>query len=272
MSTSLFNRTVKTNIVLYKSNGDGRDTYITHNNGGFWKEETCPLNTKEVFYHKPINVFHSWNRTPPIWSYHSDGSGRDYYVSINNGGLMKKFRCMNDFFKNILRKNDDIKTEEKNFRRYNLSKNEKIHLKKINKIQRDLVNRLYNSNKIKYRIQKLNIRNKILSKDKIQIDGSFSKNNINSLNNENKKLIKSSSQILKLKNKYLEPINNNKNNYYENLNLNGINSTNNIFAKRINYIKNLKNNDSFFKKRYNFDTSKSNSISIKFPKVRCSFE
>lgn len=271
MCTSLFNRTVKTNIILYKSNGDGRDGYITHNNGGFWKEETCPINTKEVFYHKPISVFHSWNRTPPIWSYHNDGSGRDYYVSINNGGLIKKFQCMKDYFKNILRKNDEMKTEEINLRKYNLSKNEKIHLKKIGKIQRDLVKRLYNNNTITNKIKKIKIRNKILSREKIQIDGSLSKNNITNLNNENKKLIKSSSQIFRQRNNYLEPINNYKNNY-ENLNLNSINSTSNIFAKRINHIKHLKNNDSYFKKKYIFDTSKSNSISIKFPKVKCSFD
>ena len=113
MSTSLFNRTVKTNIVLYKSDGEGRDAYIIHNNGGFWKEETSPINTREISYKKYNNIFRSLNRIPPICSYHNDGTGRDKYVSVNNGGLSKNYFNMSNYFKNILRKNDEIKTEEK---------------------------------------------------------------------------------------------------------------------------------------------------------------
>ena len=37
MSQILFNRTVKTNIIIYTTDGTGRDGYITFNNAGFWK-------------------------------------------------------------------------------------------------------------------------------------------------------------------------------------------------------------------------------------------
>ena len=48
------------------------------------------LFSKEKNYHTPLSVFRSWSKIPPIWSYHSDGSGRDSYVLINNGGLTEK--------------------------------------------------------------------------------------------------------------------------------------------------------------------------------------
>ena len=144
MSTSLFARTVKTNIVLYKSNGDGRDTYISYNSGGFWKENIRPIVPKETFYRKPFAIYRSWGKTPPIWTYHSDGSGRDTYVCYNNGGLMKKFSSMAENYKNFLRLNDDNKKEEslKNIK-INLSRDEKIYLRKIHKIQKDLANAIY---------------------------------------------------------------------------------------------------------------------------------
>ena len=267
MSTALFNRTVKTNIVLYKSDGEGRDGYITHNNGGFWKEETNPINTKEISYKKHFNIFHSLYRIPPICSYHNDGTGRDRYVSINNGGLSKNYLNMSNYFKNILRKSDEIKTEEKTCL-YRLTKGEKIYLKKINKIQKDLINRLYNNIKI-HKINIKNIRNKILFKDKIRIDGSLSKNSINNdtdkENNNKIKLFKCSSQIFK--NKKLEPIKNYKNSW-ENLKMNQSNSMKNLFRKKINFNKNQNRSESFFKNKYIFNVSNS----IKYPNVKCSLD
>ena len=266
MSTSLFNRTVKTNIVLYKSDGEGRDTYITHNNGGFWKEETSPINTKEISYKRHFNIFHSLYRIPPICSYHNDGTGRDKYVSFNNGGLSKNYFNMSNYFKNILRKNDEIKTEEKTCLN-KLTKSEKVYLKKINKIQKDLINRLYNNIKI-HKVKIKNIRNKILFKDKIQIDGSMSKNSINCDSNsesKNKGLFKSSSQIFKIKK--LGPIKNCKNSY-ENLKINQCNSMKNLFRKKINFNKNQNRSESFFKNKYIFNVSNS----IKYPNVRCSLD
>ena len=266
MSTSLFNRTVKTNIVLYKSDGEGRDAYIIHNNGGFWKEETSPINTREISYKKYNNIFRSLNRIPPICSYHNDGTGRDKYVSVNNGGLSKNYFNMSNYFKNILRKNDEIKTEEKTcLFKFKLTKGEKVYLKKINKIQKDLINRLYNNIKI----HKINIRNKILFKDKIHFDASFTKNSNNyyesNLDNKNKGLFKSTSQIFK--NKKLTPIKNYKNSP-ENLKINSSNSMKNMFRKKINFIQNKNRSNSFFKNKYIFNVSNS----IKYPNVKCSFD
>ena len=264
MNTSLFNRIVKTNIVLYKSDGEGRDTYIIHNNGGFWKEDSSPINTREISYKKHYNIFRSLNRIPPICSYHNDGTGRDKYVSINNGGLSKNYFNMSNYFKNILRKSDENKTEEKTCL-CKLTKSEKIYLKKINKIQKDLIDRLYNNIKI-HKLNIKNIKNKILFKDKIHIDGSLTKNSIDinyDSNPENKNLFKCSSQIFK--NKRLEPIKNYKNSW-ENLKINPSNSMKNLFRKKINFNENKNRNDSFFKNKYIFNVSDS----IKYPNVRCS--
>ena len=37
---------MRTNIVLYKSNGKDRDSYIIYNNGGFWKD-IKPINQND---------------------------------------------------------------------------------------------------------------------------------------------------------------------------------------------------------------------------------
>ena len=75
--------------VNYQSTGTGRDTFVKHNNGGFFKA-----------YHPvkaaPVGSFLTKRRPPAaprpaIVSrgiyYHSDGSGRDNYIEIDSGGL-----------------------------------------------------------------------------------------------------------------------------------------------------------------------------------------
>ena len=140
---NLFNRTVKTNIILYPTDGMGRDGYITHNNGGFWKEHIKPVVPKESFNHYKYARFRSLGRTPPMWNYHSDGTGRDSYILYNFGGLIKKYDSLaNNKIQTFLRSNDEPLSPK----RYVLSKAEKIEYMKLNKIQKDVVNRLYKKN------------------------------------------------------------------------------------------------------------------------------
>lgn len=49
MSQILFNRTVKTNILIYPTNGSGRDGYITYNNAGFWKDNLKRISFDEKY-------------------------------------------------------------------------------------------------------------------------------------------------------------------------------------------------------------------------------
>ena len=288
MSTSLFARTVKTNIVLYKSKGDGRDTYISYNSGGFWKENIRPVVPKETFYRKPFAIYRSWGKTPPIWTYHSDGSGRDTYVCYNNGGLMKKFSSMAENFKNFLRLNDDNKKDEsfKNVK-INLSKDEKIYLRKIHKIQKDLVNRLYNS----INNNKRSLRKKIICNDRYKLNDdnvSFDLKNVNpnsisiDLNNKNNTLMKSHSHIYNKNKLHLQPIKGNKNRSLYNFSslvknndklvLNNMksNSTSNIFRKNINIDNEMNNKNYFYRRKFIYDTL--DNRFTKCPKVKCTID
>jgi hypothetical protein len=90
----------------YISDGKGRDTYITINNGGsiklvpkadiFERNSNSPKKT----YSPPAP-----RKEPTAVYYHSDGSGRDYYITCNNGGLTKtvEYGGKKDLFKLSLR-------------------------------------------------------------------------------------------------------------------------------------------------------------------------
>ena len=107
MTNNIFNRTVKTNIIIYPTDGTGRDCYITYNNAGFWKDNIKRITQKEKFGRKPFATFHSLKRIPPSWNYHADGTGRDGYVLYDCGGLIHRFRSPNtNFFR---ADNDDNK-------------------------------------------------------------------------------------------------------------------------------------------------------------------
>lgn len=255
MNTALFNRTTKTNIVLYKSSGQGRDTYIIQNNGGFYKEYLHPINTKEKYSHSPLSVFRSWSKIPPIWSYHSDGSGRDSYVLINNGGLTKKFKSMAENLENFLRDKNIYRRNENKNMKINLSKNEKLYLNKIKNIRKNVVDRLYNNH------FKKNLRYKFINdnKDKDKLLNDDSNNPINSKNcNNNKSYIYN-------KNKPLEKIKFYKNNLSSN-------SMNNIFNNNNNSsINNDKYREKYyFRRKFIYDSS--NNKLIRYPKIRCTLE
>ena len=90
----------------YLSDGKGRDHYITIDCGGsiktvlkadvFERKGTIPKREYSLPFPKkePTSVY-----------YHSDGSGRDYYITCNNGGLTKnvEYGGKKDIFKLSLR-------------------------------------------------------------------------------------------------------------------------------------------------------------------------
>ena len=287
MTSALFNRTVKTNIILYKPNGNGRDAYIIHDNAGFWKNSAKPISQKAVFTRTPFLVYHSLRRIPPIWTYHSDGSGRDSYVCINNGGLIKKFRSMAENVNNFLRNKDDERKEESvRNKRYKLTKDEKLYFRKINKIQKDVIDRLYNS--INHNKKNI-LRKRLIGNDKYKlIDESNSyENNNNINNNNNSKNIKWKNHSISFRSKggnnpiKLEPIQcKNNSRYYNyssllknkhNLLLNNkhmtSNSTGNIFRKKINLNGEYNSNRNYYKRKFVYDSFDKKLTS--YPKVKC---
>lgn len=140
MTKNIFNRTVKTNIILYPTDGTGRDCYITYNNAGFWKDNIKRITAKEKFNRKPFATFHSLKRIPPSWNYHADGTGRDGYVLYDCGGLIHRFHSPNA---NLFRNNDNDIISNTHYKNTFLSRDERIYKDKLNKIQNDLLQRLY---------------------------------------------------------------------------------------------------------------------------------
>ena len=106
METKLaLQRTFDPKYTHYSCDGGGRDTYIISTNGGLMvaKQVMSPLkdsNLGKYKYCKPAPRSDSWGLT-----YHSDGSGRDHYITHNSGGLYSRFSPGGDikYFKESLR-------------------------------------------------------------------------------------------------------------------------------------------------------------------------
>jgi len=258
---SLFNRTVKTNIIIYPTDGTGRDGYITYNNSGFWKENIKPIVPKETFGRQPFAVFRSLKNTPPSWTYYSDGTGRDSYVYYNSGGLIRKYSPLaRQNLQRFLREKN-IDNRINNSQKIYLSKDEKIYLNKINNIQKNLVNRLYNQYKYKFKNNNTTKNNSYFNNKKKYF-----------INNGNNTLHRSSSEIIG--SQTLEPINHtlNRNDSCKFYNLNN-NNNNNLFSSKNNEdlfkLKLLKSRNKHplnYKKRYN------SNIIDRYPKIKYSIE
>lgn len=256
LTNSIFNRTVKTNIIIYPTNGMGRDGYIAYNNAGFWKENIKQIVPKETFGRTPFAVFHSLKSTPPIWTYYSDGSGRDSYVYYNNGGLKRRFSPLaNQNLQKYLR--EKIKDNHQNHhQKIHLSRDEKIYLNKISEIQKNLVNRLYNQSNFKLRNNKNYRYNNIFNNNTLQ---------------------RSSSQIMGRQT--LEPIKynfkektleRNNSNFALNSNINNIVTPENNEAVRLKPLKSRNKNPLYFKRDIIYDNV--DKKFTKHPKIKCSLE
>ena len=161
MSVVNLGRTTKTNMVFYSTDGRGRDGYITYNDAGFWKENIKQISLKPDYKRNEQKIFHSLFHQAAPFNYQSDGSGRDSYVIENNAGLVKPFDpLIKQKLSKFLRINNDRYVKRKVF----LTKSEKNYLNKMRKIQKHVVNRLYNDSleKIKKK-NKINIKTKTLS-------------------------------------------------------------------------------------------------------------
>ena len=159
MSLISLGRTTKSNIVFYSTDGMGRDRYITYNNGGFWKNNIKQVSLKPDYPKDMKKIFHSLNHQPAPFNYQSDGSGRDSYVIENNAGLVKKFDpLIKQKLMKYLRKEDEI-IQRKIF----LTNSQKNILNRMNMMQKNVVNRLYNKSLEKIKINKIKIKAKSMT-------------------------------------------------------------------------------------------------------------
>jgi len=221
MSKNIFNRTVKTNIILYPTDGTGRDYYISYNNAGFWKDNIRRITPKEKYVRKPFVDFHSLRRIPPTWKYHADGSGRDGYVLHDYGGFIHRFEPM-DRSNSYLRSSNDDMMSKTHYKNNFLSRDEIIYRHKLNQIQNGLVKRLYYKPQRELKLlHKDNSAPNIYNENKfdsIRNNNNFTKND-NEQNNGDKGFM-TKSQV----NNLYDDKKNNEDNYYKGRNFDRSNS------------------------------------------------
>ena len=140
-------RTVKTNIILYKTDNKGRDGYITFNDGGFWKDNIKQIRLKTNFPRHINSTFHTLIHQAAPFNYYSDGRGRDTYVIKNNAGLVKEFNPLasRQILSKYLRKDNFPTSSDKRikYKNYFLTPSDKENYLKFNEIQNNVVRRLY---------------------------------------------------------------------------------------------------------------------------------
>jgi hypothetical protein len=187
-------RTVKSNIILYSRDGTGRDSYISYNDGGFWKDKDQKIKLKLKYPKTPYTTFHSYKKLPMPLHYHSDGFGRDSYIFYNDGGLSNGFTPLSKCKLEYFLRNNRNNTTQFSPKRIFLSKQELKHQNLINKIQKNVIKRLYENEKIKF----FNKNFKNLSLNEIKpLNTNYNSNNFNS-NNFNKN--NSAKEIFSMKN------------------------------------------------------------------------
>ena len=200
---------------MYPNDGTGRDAYIYFNNGGFWKDNIKRYSLQEKYKRSSFARFHSIRKTPPIWNYHADGTGRDTYILYDYGGLINNFYRANNL--NIFRSYDeyDINSNRTINNNFYLSPKEKKYHEQLTKIQKDVVNRLYYKPKKEVKFNNLKRENSygnVFSKLKlepIKINRSVDDNQKNQINdNINERYFNNNNGLRN--NNYLDNIFNNE--------------------------------------------------------------
>lgn len=136
------------NFTFYSIDGFGRDGYITYNNGGYWKDNLKGIMVKPKY---PLNskpVLQSLGRIPPPVRYHSDGSGRDSYVVDRAGGLVRNFTPLNQIPLSYYLRHSNTTNQVKHMTFYTQKECHTNSL--LNKIQNDVVNRLFPKDKRRF--------------------------------------------------------------------------------------------------------------------------
>lgn len=143
----------------YEPDGQGRDTYINNNNGGFWTQGVKPPVQSSL---GPISNKYKvriTGKNVAPFKYHSDGSGRDSYVLFNSGGLNSDYKSLNQFhLKDMVRTPDSCIFEFKNnptkdgvrTRTVYVSKQEYEVNSYLKKNEAGIIKRLYTNEKHKF--------------------------------------------------------------------------------------------------------------------------
>lgn len=170
--TVTIHRLARPRFNRYETDGLGRDTYISFNNGGF-----CVKDAKEIKYRPNYPVYHKINyhslgHSAAPFRYYSDGTGRDSYVLDHDGGLKHDTKPLSNYhLTDFLRTGDqyiyetpDIKKNSNGVRinTHFMGKNEFIHNQILMENQKRVIKNLYTMPMIKQKQQKLHLKKKYL--------------------------------------------------------------------------------------------------------------
>ena len=82
---------------VYNTDGTGRDTYIGFNNGGNTASYNPTLQAKSGLFRSPGSHFRRGDGSGgKKLHYQVDGSGRDSYIHITDGGFTSKYGKFNE--------------------------------------------------------------------------------------------------------------------------------------------------------------------------------
>ena len=135
--------TIPNRIFLYHNDGSGRDSYISSNNGGFYKEyriiktsQGCPNHDIKSMFNPVISK--------PIGRYFCDGNGRDVYIfKQNTRNLKVNSDCLE--LPSILR-NENFRISGAKTEKLNPDISDKIKSERNAIIARNLLKRIYYGN------------------------------------------------------------------------------------------------------------------------------
>jgi hypothetical protein len=86
-------------VGIYKPEGNGRDSYISTNNGGFGVEH--PTHYKPNYTKNNGLMYCKLASNPHTTIYQRDGGGRDSYIFDNNGGFSSSTFNNKTFFNTL---------------------------------------------------------------------------------------------------------------------------------------------------------------------------
>lgn len=102
MESVSMNRTFHPKYTTYRGTGTGRDTYIIVNNGTLCRPSITSPRTgyqskvkSPIFFSKAHTAMASPHKDANTFHYMPDGTGRDGYVILGDGGLHANYKSVN---------------------------------------------------------------------------------------------------------------------------------------------------------------------------------
>ena len=138
-------------MITYHNDGRGRDTYISMDNGGFWKRPAFVL--KDEPTNKHVTKLPDLSSYKPLNRYYQDGQGRDFYIAkaINKDWVNTSAVISSNLFRD---NNNLINSNPLRLKKKGYSKFEKRLLDRIFYGKTEGLNERYMSPKVKFGVKR----------------------------------------------------------------------------------------------------------------------